>query len=268
LAGMKSTLRRLAGESGLEPLARIWWRRVRVGPEQGRNARDNRLAADIMARILRRDSVWVDIGTSTGDLLWHVLRHAPRGPHVAFEPIPENVALLRAKFPPSVTIHALALSDVPGEAEFQHVISNPGYSGLRRRVYPRPDEQVRSIRVPVARLDDILPAEQRVDAVKIDVEGAELQVLRGARRTLTTWHPYILFEHGRGAADCYGTQPEMLYDLLAGEYGYRIALPEVWLAGGAALDRDAFVQQFGGDQCNYLAYATPGELHSNRDTAR
>jgi len=247
-------LRRLGGDTALEPMARIWWRRLRVGPEHGRNARDNALASQVMARILRADSNWIDIGTSTGDILWHVLRRAPRGHHVAFEPIPANAAILRARFPARVTVHAMALSDASGEVEFQHVVSNPGYSGLERRTYPSPDEQVQTIRVPVARLDDVLPADLRVDAIKVDVEGAELGVLRGAARTIRAWRPCVLFEHGRGAADCYGTTPEMIYDLLVGEYGLQISLPEDWLAGRPPLDRAGFVAQFGGDNCNYLAH--------------
>jgi len=252
-------LRRLGGDTALEPTARIWWRRLRVGRETGRNARDNELAARVMTRILRPESNWVDVGTSTGDILWHVLRRAPRGRHVAFEPIPANAAILRARFPPRVTVHTMALSDTTGETEFQHVASNQGYSGLKRRTYPRAEEQVVTIRVPVARLDDVLPADFRVDALKVDVEGAELGVLRGAARTLRQWRPYVLFEHGRGAADCYGTTPEMIYDLLVGEYGLRISLPEAWLDGRPPLDRAGFVAQFGGDNCNYLAHPPAAE---------
>jgi FkbM family methyltransferase len=252
-------VRRLGGDTALEPLARIGWRRLRVGRETGRNARDNALASQVMGRILRRDSNWVDVGTSTGDILWHVLRRAPRGQHVAFEPIPANAAILRARFPPRVTVHCMALSDTAGETEFQHVASNPGYSGLKRRTYPRADERVETIRVPVARLDDMLPPDFRVDAIKVDVEGAELGVLRGAARTIGRWRPYVLFEHGRGAADYYGTTPQMIYDLLVGEYGLQISLPQAWLAGRPPFDRDGFVAQFGGDNCNYLAHPPAAE---------
>jgi FkbM family methyltransferase len=254
--------RKFVAGTAIEPVARIWWRRLRVGAERGRNARDNALAVRIMARVLRRDSTWVDVGTSTGDLLWHVLRHAPRGRHFAFEPIPETAAIVRARFPSSVEVRALALSDATGEVEFQHVVTNPGYSGLRRREYPRAGEQVRTIRVPTARLDDVLPQALRVDAMKVDVEGAELQVFRGAVRTLSTHRPFVLFEHGRGAADCYGTTPEAVYDLLAGECGLCVSLPADWLEGRQPLDRAGFVAVFGTENCNFLAH--PADALSHR----
>jgi FkbM family methyltransferase len=159
---------------------------------------------------------------------------------------------LRAKLPANVAVHALAIADRNGEMEFQHVVSNAGYSGLRRRTYPSAEEEVRPIRVRVSRLDDALPADLSVTAMKVDVEGAELQVFQGARRILGTLRPWVLFEHGRGAADCYGTSPEMVYDLLA-EHGYRIALPADWLEGRASLDRAGFVGCFGTENCNFLA---------------
>ena len=133
-------------------------------------------------------------------------------------------------------------------------MGDAGYSGLRRRAYPRPDIEVRPIRVQTVRVDAVLPADLRIDAMKVDVEGAELQVLRGAEQTLRRWRPFVLFEHGRGAAEAYGTTPLILHDFLHGGLGYAIALPEVWLAGGAPLDRDGFAAAFAGDTCNYLAY--------------
>jgi FkbM family methyltransferase len=249
---MKAALKRSIAGTALEPVARIWWRRLRVGRETGRNAHDNAVAIQVMKRILRPDSNWIEIGASTGELLWHVVRYAPRGQHHAFEPVPSAVARLRADFGDRVTVHAVACSDESGETEFQHVVGDAGYSGLRRRSYPRADLEVRAIRVRVTKLDDELPADLHVHAMKIDVEGAEMQVLRGASRTLATWRPFVLFEHGTGAAEVYGTTPEALWDLWAAAK-YSVQLPDQWLRGGAPLDRPAFAKAFAAGQCNYLA---------------
>ena len=116
---MKAAIKRALAGSAFEPMARIWWRRLRVGRESGRNARDNALTVQIMKRILRPDSNWVEVGASTGEFLWHVLRYAPRGRHHAFEPVPASVARLHADLGTRITLHAVAASDAAGEAEFQ-----------------------------------------------------------------------------------------------------------------------------------------------------
>jgi hypothetical protein len=57
-------------------------------------------------------------------------------------------------------------------------------------------------------LDNQLKLHDRVDLIKIDVEGAELEVLRGSKRIIEKFHPIIVFEHGLGASDHYNTKPE------------------------------------------------------------
>jgi hypothetical protein len=58
--------------------------------------------------------------------------------------------------------------------------------------------------------------------IKIDVEGAEREVLEGAIRTITKHRPIVIFEHGRGASARYGTQPRHIYELLCVQGGLRL----------------------------------------------
>lgn len=70
--------------------------------------------------------------------------------------------------------------------------------------------------VPTAALDDALAVGTPVDLIKMDVEGAEGMVLRGARRLLATHRPTILFEwHPELAAEM-ATTPTQMTALLAG----------------------------------------------------
>ena len=48
---------------------------------------------------------------------------------------------------------------------------------------------------------------------------------------------------GVGAADCYGTQPEQVYDLLT-SCGLKLSVMKDWLEGARPLDRAAFANQF------------------------
>jgi FkbM family methyltransferase len=198
----------------------------------------------VIERCLLPHSSCVDVGCHQGSVLEHVLRLAPRGRHFAFEPLPAYATLLRERFAQArVAVFELALSDTAGEATFQHVVTNPSYSGLRRRRYDRDDERLEEIRVRTERLDALLPPELPIALIKIDVEGAELQVLRGATETLRRWKPVVVFEHGLGAADHYGTTPEAVHELLAG-CGLRVSTMERWLAGEGALDRETFAAHF------------------------
>jgi FkbM family methyltransferase len=146
-----------------------------------------------------------------------MLEIAPRGKHYAFEPIPYLAANLR-RLCPTVSVHACALSDTEEVATFAHVVNVPGWSGLRRGDYPDQVE-VEQITVDVRRLDDVIPADTAVRFIKIDVEGAELQVLRGGVNTIRRCRPHIVFEFGEGHARPYGTTPEMIWDYLTSQCG-------------------------------------------------
>jgi FkbM family methyltransferase len=217
--------------------------------------RDARCLLLILSYVLVEDSCCVDVGAHHGDVLALCRAFAPRGRHFAFEPIPALAAQLRERFP-GVDVHELALSDEAGDADFHHVVTNPGYSGLRRRSYARPDERVETISVRTVRLDDVIPAEQRVHFIKIDVEGAEQQVLQGAVRTLSRWRPHVVFEHGRWAADHYGTTPEMVYRFLVEQCGLAVFT----LDGRGPYSEEQFSALYdAGSWWNFLArpYAAP-----------
>ncbi len=88
--------------------------------------------------------------------------------------------------------------------------------------------------------------------MKVDVEGAELQVFKGAVRTLKANKPHIIFEHGLGAADHYGTTPQMIFEFLVHECGLRIFS----LEGSNPLGLDEFVSIYERNSAwNFLAHS-------------
>ena len=243
-------LRALSGTPLERPLRSVHDRLTRNG-----SGRNDRLQAEIMQRTLRADSSCIDVGAYRGQILREILRLAPRGRHIAFEPIPANYEYLTAHFP-GVTLHNCALSDEPGSATFQHVQGRPARSGLRRVPYPDADETVIEIPVTIDTIDDRVPAGTAIDLIKIDVEGAELQVFKGAQRLLRESRPTLLFEHAPYTAAVYGTTPAALHALLVDEHGYSVSTFDAWLAGRPALSRDEFVAEVdGGRSTNFVAVA-------------
>lgn len=204
------------------------------------------LSGQIMRQRLAPTAVCVDVGCCLGEELAKMMKAAPKGTFFAFEPLPNLFEKLRKRFKQSnVRLSNVALSDQEGTIDFNFVETNPAYSGIRRRRYDRPHERDRTIRVTTDRLDHVLEraGSPKVDLIKIDVEGAELLVLRGAEATLKRDRPIVVFEHGLGGTDCYDVRPEHVFDFLAG-CDLHVSLMEEFLADRPPLSRAAFVDQF------------------------
>jgi FkbM family methyltransferase len=244
----KEQLRRALRTVGLEARA-VALKRAFEPAHTTQDRRDHEALASIFAAALAPDACCIDVGAHTGDVLAEMVRIAPRGRHIGFEPLPALAAALQKRLP-GVEVRTVALGDAPGDAPFTHVLDRPGWSGLKAR--PTPDggaARTETIAVTVERLDDALPDDYVPALIKIDVEGAELGVLRGARATLTAHHPLIVFEHGLGSADHHGTSPDDVHDLLTG-LDYRI----FDLQGNGPYDRAAFAHAFHtASRVNFLA---------------
>jgi FkbM family methyltransferase len=216
--------------TGLPPVAR---RRIlgaarRLGVEPGlrrvqelvspwhvrRSRRDDAHLVAMMAVALRPDANCIDVGANAGDVLETMVRLAPQGRHIAYEPLPELASPLASRFP-EVDVRTAALSDEPGEATFYRNLSADSRSGLK------PSGECEPLTVRLEALDRSLPEDFAPDFIKVDVEGAELAVLRGGIETLRRYRPLVALEHGSTALG-FGTTHRMVHDLLAGEAGLRI----------------------------------------------
>ena len=204
-----------------------------------RNATYNCQTIDVMRRLLHRDSGCVDMGAHRGDILQHMVAIAPDGRHHAFEALPHLAEELRKRFP-AVVVHQMAVSDSRGEADFQYVENDPAYSGLRRRVYDRPDRRVLTIRVPVATVDDVIPPSEPIAFMKIDIEGGEYHALKGAVSTIRRCQPAIVFEAGGNSTGQYGVTPADLYELVTETLGYELSTMGRWLERTPAMTLQEF----------------------------
>ena len=110
---------------------------------------------------------------------------------IAVEAIPAKAKALSRRFP-SAIIHECAVGEEDGELPFFVDNLQSGYSTL----YPHDNTKSGyEIQVPVRRLGDLI-VDEAVDLIKIDVEGAELGVLKGAGNLLARYKPTVMFESG------------------------------------------------------------------------
>ncbi|RYZ21412.1 MAG: FkbM family methyltransferase [Chitinophagaceae bacterium] len=221
------------------------------------NQRYDRQTEAIIRRVCRTASNCVDVGTHRGEILDIMRKAAPQGTHFGFEPLPHFYGKLQEKYAGTrgIEVFPYALAEAPGEASFNHVKTNPAYSGLQKRRYDRPHEEDETITVEMRTLDAVVGSKNvPVALIKIDVEGGEMGVLRGARALLERDHPVVIFEAGIGGSDVYGTTPEMLYDYLSG-FGYRVSLMGRYLKEQAPFSRQEFVANFNaGTDFYFIAY--------------
>jgi FkbM family methyltransferase len=254
-AALKRSTHSVAARLGREEQARELVGRLREArrtfdPLARRALRDEQGLRVVLASLLREDSSAVDVGANEGDVLDWIVQLAPRGSHVAFEPIAALHERLVRRFP-GVDVRRSAVSDEAGEAEFNQVLDAPAYSGLRqRRDLPGGAQRVERVSVRTERLDDVLADGPPPKLIKIDVEGAELGVLRGAVQTLERHRPHVVFEHGAGGADLYGTRPTDVFDLLR-DAGLRI----FDLDGEGPYSRARFEEVFSEPVWNWVAAA-------------
>jgi FkbM family methyltransferase len=254
---MLRALRRVARGLGVERQALAVRRRLLPAHVRA-DIRDHELLLALLERSLAPDSDCLDVGAHVGAVLREMVRLAPRGRHVAWEPLPEFAHRLRTEFP-TVEVREAALSDRACERAFAYVLSDPGWSGFLERPTPG-GGPVETITVRSERLDDALADAVRPAFLKIDVEGAEELVLRGALETLRRHRPLIAFEHGLGSADYYGTTPERIHDLLAGELGYGIR----GMDGDGPYARAEFGAIFArGERVNFVAHPTADVRSAN-----
>jgi FkbM family methyltransferase len=154
--------------------------------------------AELLAirRHLRAGDIACDIGANKGSFVWWLSRWVGEGGLVAFEPQPELArdlaGVCRAIGLDNVTVEAKAVHSESGHRDLYVPTGHqPGASLVQKAVEA---ESFATLSVPVVTLDDYFSDDDRVALLKIDVEGAELGLLKGAERILRRQGPLLVFE--------------------------------------------------------------------------
>jgi FkbM family methyltransferase len=160
--------------------------------------RDQRSEFRAILPVLHRGDVAVDVGANKGSYLYWMRKAVGAGGKVfAFEPQTPLAAYLRSVCAAmrweNVIVHDCAVSDITGIGTL-HVPGNGDSPGASLHPAVLGDQPGQRSECRTDTLDHQLADVARVALLKVDVEGHELQVFRGATRILSRDRPLILFE--------------------------------------------------------------------------
>ena len=179
-----------------------------------------------LAACVSRGDVLYDVGANVGFFTVigaHLV--GPSGMVIAFEPVPDNAALIRRNAGLNrfyqIEVDERAVDACSGTAELL-VTHYSGGSVLASGDHRAPDVDG-SLMVATVSVDDLVFVESRArpDVMKIDVEGAELNVLEGMQRTLIEVRPIVIFEIDDNDAIAF-ERKQRACDTFLEERGYRL----------------------------------------------
>lgn len=238
---VQKVLRRLYA-SGIMPEGAVRWMNSRVWTIESGHAAGLRFGfpqnpdfvagtserplQDCLVRHLAAGSTFYDIGANVGFFSVLASRFVgPSGMVYAFEPVTANAAAIRRNLGLNAVSHArvfdVALADRSGSGEL-FVTPWDGGASLKPDVIRKSDAVQRQA-VRLVTLDELVEAEglRLPSVVKIDVEGAEMPVLKGMQRTIAACMPILVYEVDGGDRDDFERRWEAL-DCCVRELGYDV----------------------------------------------
>jgi FkbM family methyltransferase len=219
----------------------------------------DRIVPEAILRLLDRGEYAIDIGANIGqNTSAMALAAGPEGMTVGFEPGPESWSLLTRNVEKwkdydisPITLVRKGASDRAGTAFLYPANDLGGFSLESDPAGPaRPRrEGSTGVDIEVTTLDEFLPEDSEIGLIKIDVEGHEFQVLKGARRLLEQKRIRdIVFED-------YFPQPSLVVVYLQAA-GYTVfRLTQSWL-GPVLFERREYPQRMR-EAPNFLATRDP-----------
>ncbi len=188
----------------------------------------------LLDKILRKDMVFLDIGANQGEFTVFAAKRLPQGKVLAFEPASDNFQKLTGNVQSNgftnVELVNLGLGTEDKQVEIYGDASRFSDGSYNKGLYTQFQTAERSHKIDtihVVPLDAYLSSHPlpRLDVVKIDVEGSELNVIRGGLNTLGRYKPVIFLEVSSETSEAAGYQSKALLDELEA-IDYRFELVE------------------------------------------
>ncbi len=182
-----------------------------------------------LEHLLRPGMICLDVGANLGEMALHMAaKVGPGGTVYAFEPAPRAFERLQSHVDRNglssiVRVLALALSARSGTAVLAHAddrADNQGLASLVNTAHPAVSQRVE---IRTQTLDDFAAGHKlaRIDLIKVDIQGAEMQFLRGGPNVLATLAPDLLMEISPDDLRHDAGDSRKLCEMLEG-YGYAI----------------------------------------------
>ncbi|RMG93269.1 MAG: FkbM family methyltransferase [Chloroflexi bacterium] len=190
----------------------------------------------IFRSLIQPNAIVFDIGAYIGAYAFTASQLATTGQVHIFEPNPQSAHRIQLAIKQNnltnTRLNICAVSDKPGTTML-HIPQTPTESGLQPTKEP-----VKIVEIPVQTVDGYCQHMNitGVHLMKIDVEGAELLVLRGARKTISRYHPSMIIElHGKQSTQ-FGYSVTDTIRLLR-DWGYTLYKPQHGLTTRPCLQR-------------------------------
>ena len=193
---------------------------------------------DTLYGLVRNGTTVIDVGTNIGETLLNFAHTNRDGRNIGFEPVPH----LYEKAKNNIELNEFAnielvnkgLSSVEETLSFYETSeNNTGGTFLTR------DDNTDSIRsVQAVRLNDFAEQNQleNISLIKIDVEGFEMEVLKGASEVLKRWEPTLFVEIDDNFLARQQSSATAVFDFLV-SHGYKIknAKTDEYIGSGLAI---------------------------------
>lgn len=188
--------------------------------------------AELLPYFVKNDSVALDLGANYGYYTVPMARLCPKGTVYAFEPIPPTFHVLKKITEhyrlENVKLLEQGVGEKNASVQFEVPIQDAGFVSAgqahikgrhnevpEKRIY-YPWSENRTYECKVISIDQEFPSLEKLDFVKIDIEGAELYAFKGMVNTLNRFHPVILVEICKFWLTGFGVTADEFSDFITG----------------------------------------------------
>jgi FkbM family methyltransferase len=200
----------------------------------------------LLEQLVKPSMICLDVGANMGEMALHMAKLAgPSGAVLAFEPVAAIHERLqgniqRNHLQETIRSFQIALSDTSGQCEIAFAGADADNQGLGSIVNLQQGATVLRQQVKTETLDDFAAQQKltRIDLIKIDIQGAEIKMLKGAAGVVEKLSPDLLLEispddlkaagnNSRDLCELIENSGYQMYELKRGKIGNRIQLAAV-----------------------------------------